>query len=579
MVERPSSVLKELIENSLDAGSTVIDITIEGAGRTLLRISDNGSGMTKEEAHLALQRHATSKISKYEDLESVLTFGFRGEALPSMASVSRFRLITKSADSETAWELELEGGKIKTDQPAARETGTTIEVRDLFFNTPARFKFLKSDNTERAQCLKVIEEVVFAAPQVTIRLTLDKAKPIVFSPTGLLPRIAQAWGDRWLKAFEPVASVAPHFSVKGYVSHQAHHQASTRTQVLFVNRRPVTNRRLTRAVYDAYVGQLPQGRHPAWVLFLDVNPQSVDVNVHPTKREVKLAFESELYQFVLVAAREALRKTVSVPSADMMSKNFSSAADYRPSSHFFSPSAPAVMASVDTLYQPLSNQPASAYSAKEPAAADFFVDRGQTEFLGFKDHQLFAVAQVHSMFIVAESNDSLMLVDQHAAAEKVLYEKLLKNMQGEMPAVQMLLVPFNWEVALAIYPLVKDKLAHLQKMGFVMEDFGGDTFLVKGYPSMLGEKFDLHSLLDGMSDVLAEPDDRRGGFERNFEHRLAALTACKAAVKAGDTLDLKSCQYILQELLLCDDPLTCPHGRPTVIRFSTSELERRFRRK
>jgi DNA mismatch repair protein MutL len=198
--------------------------------------------------------------------------------------------------------------------------------------------------------------------------------------------------------------------------------------------------------------------------------------------------------------------------------------------------------------------------------------------MGFKEQQLLALAQLRNTYILAHSTDGLMIIDQHAAAEKVMYEQLFKNMHAQSPSIQMLLVPFSWEVAMSLYPVIKEKLPLLQKMGFFIEPFGSDTFLVKGHPSVMGERFDLHSLLDSLVDVFTEPDDRKGGHERNFEHRVAALTACKASIKAGDALDLKSCQFILGELTKCDDPLTCPHGRPTVIRMSFSELERRFRR-
>jgi DNA mismatch repair protein MutL len=288
------------------------------------------------------------------------------------------------------------------------------------------------------------------------------------------------------------------------------------------------------------------------------------VNVHPAKREVKLTFESEIYGFLVNAVKKSLQKTAALPvemTVDVQQHV------YQPSTPIFSggqatPPFASYERNVAQLYRPLPPMELT----------------GQTAFLGLKEQKLFAVGQARNTFILAHSQDGLMIIDQHAAQEKVLYERLLSNLKTTEPSIQMLLVPFSWEVAQVYVELVKDHVRLLQGMGFLVEHFGGNSFLVKGYPSILGEKFDLSQLLEGLVDTFDEPSDRKGGHERNFEHKLAAMTACKAAVKAGDALDLKSCQYILEGLVACDAPLTCPHGRPTIIRLSYSELERRFRR-
>jgi DNA mismatch repair protein MutL len=255
-------------------------------------------------------------------LETIGTYGFRGEALPSIASVSRFRLTTRAAEEETGWEFFWEGGKLISEKPVAREPGTTIEVQDLFFNTPARFKFLKSDPTERAQCLRVIEEIVFSSLGVTIQVRGDDARPVVFRQASdaqhdgvnaLQGRVTEAWGIRWARSLERVVAETPHFRLWGVVTNQGSHQATARNQFLFINKRPVQNRRLSRSIYDAYRGQLPSLRHPAWVLFLEVQPSTVDVNVHPAKREVKLTHESEIYGFMLSSVQKALSKTQEIP--------------------------------------------------------------------------------------------------------------------------------------------------------------------------------------------------------------------------------------------------------------------------
>jgi DNA mismatch repair protein MutL len=555
VVERPASVLKELIENSLDAGSTHISVEIKGSGRTLLRVSDNGSGMSRDDAHLCLKRHATSKISRYEDLEALSTFGFRGEALPSIAAVSRFRLATRMADTDSGWELILEGGHLSSEKPMAREVGTTIEVRDLFFNTPARFKFLKADFTERAQCLRVVEEMVFSSPHVSFNVQVEEGNPLVFNQESILRRrVAAAWGSKWQDTLVDVSAQEKHVSLTGVVSHQDSHAATPKNQYLYINRRPVHNRRLTRAIYDAYSGQLFVGRHPSWVLFLEVNPQAVDVNVHPSKREVKLAFESEIYGFVLNAVRRGLAQAGS-SSLDLKSSSSNVSIEdpvsYKSTERQWSPASTAT--AVNTLYKPFESTTS-------------FIP----ELSPLKNQTFRAVAQLNAMFIVAEGPDGMVIVDQHAAAEKALYEKLLADRQAQ-PDVQMMLVPLHWEVSMSLVPVVQKKLPELLSFGFQIEEFGGNTFLVKGYPAVLGEKLDLLSLLDGMTDFVNEG-------VAPFEHKMAALAACKGSVRAGDNLDIKACQFILDQLVRCEAPHTCPHGRPTLIQMSYPELERRFRR-
>ncbi len=585
VVERPASALKELLENSLDAGARRVVISVEGAGRTKLSISDDGCGMTLEEARLSLQRHATSKISCLEDLEKILSFGFRGEAVPSIAAVSRFRLTTRSADEDTGWELDLEGGRLLSEKPVAREPGTTIEVRDLFFNTPARFKFLKSDPTERSQCLKVVEEAMFAFPSVTFELRSEGGAPQVFqagkaefgpaSFDALRNRLFAAWGPRWASGVVSVAAESPHFSVWGAVTDQGAHQASARHQYLYINRRPVQNRRLARAVYEAYQGQLPSLRHPGFVLFVDVDPATVDVNVHPSKREVKLTHESELFGFIMGGVQAGLRRTAEAPVAAFSPRAatempsppvYQSPATSRAPSFGSDRPTAALTETLDFLYRPLGDAALPASAAEVP----------RPELVDLRDPSLVVLGQVRRTFIVAQTEGGLLLADQHAAAEKVAYERLLANLKTGTPEIQMLLIPFTWEVSMALASTVRGSVETLQRMGFDIEPFGGATFIVKGVPAKLGARFDLHDLLDELCEAASEPGERRGPA---LEHRLAAAAACKSSVKAGDPLDVAACRQILAELAVCDAPFTCPHGRPTVLRLGYGELEVRFRRR
>lgn len=575
VVERPASIIKELVENSLDAGADHVAVAIEGAGRTRILIADNGCGMTKEDALLALRRHATSKISRLEDLDAIDTYGFRGEALPSIAAVSRLTLTTRSSEEEMGWEFVIEGGKLISEKPVAREPGTTVDVKDVFFNTPARFKFLKSDPTERAQCLRVMEEMIFSSLGVAFELQTEKGKPVVFRgseglspesrPEAVKARLTEAWGPRWSRGLLTVFHQTEHFRVGGVVSAQDAHQATSRYQFLYVNRRPVQNRRLARAIYDAYMGELPSLRHPAWTLFLDVDPATVDVNVHPSKREVKLTHESELFAFLHAAVKRALRGGVQAPMEERVSE-FAARPSAQPASF------KAAESTARQLYKSL--DVSSAPPASAPTFPSFTVSKEERpELTDLRDAELAVLGQIRKTYIVAQTKSGLILVDQHAAAEQAAYERLIFNLKAAKRPVQMLLVPFTWEVALSLVPHVQASLDILTKMGFVIEAFGGSTFVVKGVPALLKEKFDLHSLLDGLTDELNS--NSRGP---DLDHRLAAMTACKASIKAGDPLDLNACHTIIRQLALCDSPFTCPHGRPTVIRLPYSDLDRRFRR-
>lgn len=584
VVERPASIIKELVENSLDAGSDHVAVAIEGAGRTRIMIADNGCGMTKADALLALRRHATSKISKLEDLESINTFGFRGEALPSIAAVSRLTLTTRSDEEEMGWEFVLEGGKLLSEKPVAREPGTTIDVRDVFFNTPARFKFLKSDTTERSQCLRIMEEMIFSSLGVTFELQTEKAKPVIFrgmaglSPEeqseGIKTRLTEAWGARWAQSLMTVFHQNEHFRVSGVVTRQDGHQSTSRYQFLYINKRPVQNRRLARAIYDAYRGELPSLRHPGWSLFLEVNPATVDVNVHPSKREVKLTHESELYGFLHAAVKMALSGGVEAPTKVRVAE-FGEKSDFISYQRSSSPSMPpprSAEAATRQLYSPL-NIPSVPPLATPSFPAFSPAKEERPELSDLRDSELLVLGQIRKMYIVAQTQKGLILIDQHAAAEQTAYERLLFNIKSAQRPVQMLLVPFTWEVALSLVPHVESSLDTFSKMGFLIEPFGGSTFIVKGIPGYFKEKFDLHSLLDGLSDELNS--NHRAA---DLDHRLAAMTACKASIKAGDPLDSSACYTIIRQLALCESPFTCPHGRPTVLRFPYAELDRRFRR-
>jgi DNA mismatch repair protein MutL len=342
-----------------------------------------------------------------------------------------------------------------------------------------------------------------------------------------------------------------------------------------VNRRPVQNRRLARAVYEAYLGQLPSLRHPGWVLFLDVDPATVDVNVHPSKREVKLTHESELFGFLLSAVRASLSS--GAPSAAPVdSEGGSASAPPHATGTFYTAgtgSQGATFGSPATGPRPAESVPLRTGTLFDAPAA---FEHARPELADLRDPNLTVLGQIKKTYIIAHTSGGLVVADQHAAAEKVAYERLLSNMKSEAPQIQMLLVPFTWEVAMSLAPRIQDGLHLWRRMGFMIEPFGGDTFVVKGLPSHLGDRFEITVLLDAMCDAITDPEERRG---TSLEHRLAAAAACKASVKAGDPLDNAGARQILKELAACENPFTCPHGRPTMIRWGFGDLETKFRRR
>ncbi|MBI4397471.1 MAG: DNA mismatch repair endonuclease MutL, partial [Elusimicrobia bacterium] len=314
VVERPAAVLKELLENAVDAGAKRISVEWNGAGRERIRVTDDGCGMTPEDARLALERHATSKISVFDDLEKIGTFGFRGEALPSIAAVSRFQLITRPTGAKEGWSIAMEGGKVLREGPAGAPAGTTVLVEDLFFSTPARRKFLKSDATEKGLLFRTLEDLALSSRGIHFQVSSEKKDVLSLHPSrenippveGLLERLQSLWGKDRLGALKPVSQSGRFMNVWGWVSDIHSHQAGARTQRLLINNRPVVHRRITHALYEAYRGSLPSGRHPLAVLFLEVDPSLVDVNVHPAKREIRLSHEEEIYGFILQSLRSAL---------------------------------------------------------------------------------------------------------------------------------------------------------------------------------------------------------------------------------------------------------------------------------
>ncbi len=553
VVERPASVVKELVENSLDAGATSVTIDLLSAGRTRIRVSDNGEGMSAEDAALALDRHATSKLQTFEDLQKISTFGFRGEALPSIAAVSRLELTTRTRDAKQGHSLKLEGGTLISSKAVGTPPGTTIDVQDLFFNTPARSKFLKRDSTERAHVLKTLQEMALAHPTVRFEVVMDGKSIMSLAPARELgERIADLWGLSVTEQLIPVQVTTGPCTIRGFVNAIPAHHPTKAYQVLFVNQRPVQQRMLNHAIYEAYREWLPVGRHPVYCLFVDLDPTLVDVNVHPTKREVRISDERAVYDLLYTTIR-GLFKTVIPAEAGIQHQwpSFTTMMDPR-------------LRGDDTTKAAL----ATALELQAPLVTDQFSSQATLSNLRY-------LGQFQKLYLLFEQGEELILVDQHAAAERVLYERLLAQVSMEDVARQALLTPLLWDVSPAQAETVRSFLPELERMGFILEEFGPHSFALKEWPVVLPETKQAKRFLEEVLDAFQseKPTSRT-----DIQHQIAARAACRAAVMANDKMAPEEVTRLLEDLSACDRPMTCPHGRPTHIRFPLAELHRRFRR-
>ncbi|MBK7545200.1 MAG: DNA mismatch repair endonuclease MutL [Elusimicrobia bacterium] len=563
VVERPAAVLKELIENSLDAGATRLDIEIRDAGRTRLRVTDDGCGLSPEDARLALERHATSKITTLADLDRVRTYGFRGEALPSIAAVSRFELLTRPAETTGGWRIAVDGGRVVSEGPAGAPVGSTVTVADLFFNTPARLKFLKSDATERGQLLRVAEDAALAAPGVSWRVSAEGKDVWSLStsaPGADRDRLAALWGGARADTLKTVRAEQKYASVHGWVSDVHSPQATARYQRLFINHRPVTNRRLLHALYDGYRGRLLVGRHPAAVLFLEIDPTLVDVNVHPTKREVRLSHEEELHGLVSRAVREALEHSATPRAVFAFSAAPAGAPVDTPPPRAVAPSPTFRAAEFGGVYRSLDGLPAAERASGEPLPLD-----------EFKAARFEPLSQLYATYILARVDDRCFVFDQHAAAERVLYEALRRRNEAGAPARQPLLIPWVWEPSPEAAALLTERRGEWDALGFDLEPFGGGALRVRAVPAALPEHL-VRPVLEGLVE-----DMLQGRLARGVDAVLVRA-ACRGSVKAGDPLAPPEMDRLIVQLQSVEHPWTCPHGRPTFLQLASEDLAKRFHR-
>ena len=572
VVERPASVVKELLENALDAGAQHITIAVEGAGKRLIEIADDGAGIAAEELPLAVLRHATSKLDSADDLFRVQTLGFRGEALASIGSVSHLTITSRPRDAEIGAQLRVDGGHTADPQPVGAPAGTVIRVEDLFFNVPARLKFLKSDRTERRHIDTLVMRYALAYPQVRFQLRQEGRTSLQTSGKGDRREVLAAlYGVDIAKQMIEVFFDDDAIAIGGFTSPTTLTRSNRREIVFFVNGRPVQDVALTTALVQAYHTMLMVGRYPMAALFLEIPPEMVDVNVHPTKAEVRFRDRNTIFRSVGRAVRRALLANTSIPEVDRLGAQMR----WRPTWGGNTPQQ------VDPAW----NMSAAPIEGTEtPIGADDPSDDGQLQAVPAPDGQqplpktdmplLRLVGQIGLTYLVAEGPDGLYLIDQHAAHERVLFEKFMRQRSETVPS-QVLLEPVTVDLSPASARLLEEQIPVIQDLGFQVESFGRGTFLVRAIPTLLANLNPAAALQVLVEDF--EGDETP--LEAEIEAKIIARVCKRAAVKAGQALSPEEQLSLLRDLEACDSPRTCPHGRPTMIHLSVDLLERQFGRK
>jgi DNA mismatch repair protein MutL len=586
VIERPASVLKELLENSVDAGSTRIDVEVVQGGLEALRVVDDGCGIEPDDLPLAFATHATSKLRCADDLFRIGTLGFRGEGLASIGAVAQVTLQSRPAQLDRGAEVRCHGGQLSEPRVWNGSPGTRIEVRHLFFNTPVRRKFLRGASTEMGQVAEVVTRL--ALSQLSLHLTLrHNGKPVhdVPASAGLLDRIALFFGDDLRKQLLLVEAEQGGVTLGGYVAEPTCERGGTQMQYLFVNGRWVRDRLLSQALQEAYRGLLLTGKHPLAFLFLDLPPDQVDVNVHPTKSEVRFRQPEKVQQLVLSTVRKRLQNEELVtplrvrPAAGANGNDGETQAD-------LPFTAPAPMAAPVPVPAPAATRtappaPRPAFTTSRPPAPVAKVvapvrpvERAQPPQPALPQRPLRAV-QMHDLYLVVEVPEGIMVIDQHALHERILFEQLKERLASGRPEVQKLLIPEPVRLPPAQAALLLSQQEALAEVGLEVSDFGGGTVLLSGYPALLGKRTP-RDVLQAAVDYLSSKE--RPPTREVLLNDLLALMACHAAVRAGDRLSPDEIAALLAQRHLAQDAHHCPHGRPSSLLFTKQELDRQFRR-
>ena len=546
VIEKCASVVKELVENSIDAHADNIKINLLKGGLESISVVDNGVGMDSEDALLSFKRHATSKIYKDDDLYFINTLGFRGEALPSIASVSEVVLTTCSKDVGT--KVTVKGGHLIKHELSDARIGTKITITNLFYNTPARAKFLKSENTELSGTVSFIEKLSLAKPNISFTLTNNDTTIIKTSGSGdLLKTIHEIYGPVTSTKMIPIKGLNDDFEVSGFIGKPELLKSNRFSMTTIVNGRVVKNMDINRAINDAYYTYKPDGKYPVCVLLIEVDPTLVDVNIHPTKQDIKVSKINSLYDLIYNTIKEALYSTLLIPDATTKTNEDIDFVDVKE------------LNLTEGIIQ---------------SEMDFGTKEVIEKNSELKSLVLYPVGVCHGTYIVAENDEGVYLIDQHAAQERVNYDEYLDNLKKSDTMITNLLIPITIELSASEYITLMEKIDILKNMGFVIEDYGINTIAIKAHPTWLKTGYEEESVRKIIDLVIAM--DKFD--EIKFRENVAITLACKMAIKANEHISLVQMEELLNNLVKCDNPYNCPHGRPTIIKFSIYDLEKMFKR-
>lgn len=573
VIERPASVLKELLENAVDAKSESIEVDVEQGGITRITVRDNGEGMDAEDLLLCAQRHTTSKISSEADLAAINTLGFRGEALASIGTVSQMVITSRPAKSEIAHQITIEGGVIGKLIPAARGVGTSVEMRNLFFNMPARHRFLSAPRTEFYYLAQIVRRIALAYPQLGFRLRHDQ-RIIIEAPRveGLRERIGQIYNAKISRSLIAINAEQSDIKVKGFISRPEATYADRRNQLLVINGRPISDKMLSYSLLQAYHGRIRNGAHPLVVIHIDLPADALDVNVHPRKEEIRFVDQKEVQQVFMRALQVGLTSS-----------------HLRDAAPFFRGKS-----QQNSAQQVAEPRNATDYKRDRPLPLNIQAELQLTKEMKLSlteperspiltnNERLQVIGQLYNMYILVQSESGLEIIDQHVAHEQILFEQLQADIDIKRLDRQLFLTPVRIELPFDKATLLSDHLKILAQAGLVIEDFGGGTFLLREYPSLLVDrqaKEGFDTVVDRLLSLLAMQTGSPAEILTDaFLHELLATLACAGAIKAGMPLTLSEQQTLIDRLYKLKNPYVCPHGRPIIIEFSRHDLDRRFKR-
>lgn len=562
VVEKTMNVVKELVENSIDAQSSAIKIELKDSGVKEIRVSDDGIGMDENDAMLAFSRHATSKLLDVEDLFNIESLGFRGEALPSIASVSH--VVLKTSNGMIGTIVEIDGGKIDKVERSDLQKGTIITVSDLFYNTPVRLKYLRNLYIELANIIEYLDKMALSYPD--IKFTLINNDKVLLETDGsgdLLKVIYQIYGADVAKKMVEVECSNDDYTISGYISYPEMYKSNRNAITTLVNNRVIRNNELNKMIIESYHTYIPKDKFPIIVLNISVDPILIDINIHPTKMDIKFSKMNELKSLIEEMIKRRLQKLLLIPKASV-----------RTASNIREVEKPLITASFkeDIAPQEISYEEVKLDLEEIHEASDNYQEEIEKDEPRIK--KMIPKGIVHMTYIIAENEDGMYIIDQHAAAERINYEKYLKAMSQDEKEVISPLIPISIDMASNDYIIVRQHLDLLERFGIVMEEFGSNTFIVRTHPTWFREGYEKESLMKILELVATKEEFSK----EKFIEKTAITLACRMSIKANDYINLDEMEYLLDTLRKCENPFTCPHGRPTIITYTRYDLEKMFKR-